>query len=81
MLNVYGWTDGRTDVRTNVRKLARLCLPAKAGATKTADGVTVLNLYCFIFVPSFKKISQRASQLLSRCDMHSEIYIKKCRWS
>ena len=37
MLNVDGWTDGRTDVRTdertNGRKLARLCLPAKAGAT------------------------------------------------
>ena len=27
-------TDGRTDGRTNGRKLARLCLPAKAGATK-----------------------------------------------
>ena len=42
MLNVDGWTDGRTyermnvrtDERTNGRKLARLCLPAKAGATK-----------------------------------------------
>ena len=45
MLNVDGWTDGRTNVRTdertnertyertNGRKLARLCLPAKAGAT------------------------------------------------
>ena len=31
MLNVDGWTDGRT----NRRKLARLCLPAKAGATKS----------------------------------------------
>ena len=30
MLNVDGWTDGRM----NGRKLARLCLPAKAGATK-----------------------------------------------
>ena len=29
MINVDGWTDGRT----NGRKLARLCLPAKAGAT------------------------------------------------
>ena len=27
--------DGRTNGRTNGRKLARLCLPAKAGATKT----------------------------------------------
>ena len=34
MLNVDGWTDGRTYKRTNERKLARLCLPAKAGATK-----------------------------------------------
>ena len=34
MLNVDGWTDKRTDERTNGRKLARLCLPAKAGATK-----------------------------------------------
>ena len=34
MLNVDGWTDGRTNERTNGRKLARLCLPAKAGATK-----------------------------------------------
>ena len=35
MLNVDGWTDGRTDEQTNGRthgrKLARLCLPAKAG--------------------------------------------------
>ena len=31
MLNVDGWTDERT----NGRKLARLCLPAKAGATKS----------------------------------------------
>ena len=31
MLNVDGWTDGRM----NGRKLARLCLPAKAGATKS----------------------------------------------
>ena len=29
-----GRTDVRTDERTNGRKLARLCLPAKAGATK-----------------------------------------------
>ena len=35
MLNVDGWTDGRMDERTNRRKLARLCLPAKAGATKS----------------------------------------------
>ena len=34
MLNVDGWTDGRTNERTNGRKLARLCLPAKAVATK-----------------------------------------------
>ena len=33
MLNDDGWTDGRADERTNGRKLARLCLPAKAGAT------------------------------------------------
>ena len=41
MLNVDGWTDARTDERmngrtyerANGRKLARLCLPAKAGAT------------------------------------------------
>ena len=29
-----GRTDGRTSERTNRRKLARLCLPAKAGVTK-----------------------------------------------
>ena len=34
MLNVDGWMDGRT----NGRKLARLCLPAKAGATKKPSG-------------------------------------------
>ena len=28
-----GRTDKRTDERTNRKKLARLCLPAKAGAT------------------------------------------------
>ena len=38
MLNVDGWTDGRTDERTNGQKLARLCLPAKAGATKRGGG-------------------------------------------
>ena len=35
MLNVDGWTDGRT----NGRKLARLCLPAKAGATKIVSAL------------------------------------------
>ena len=43
MLNVDGWTDGRTNgwtyERTNVRKLARLCLPAKAGATKSRSSL------------------------------------------
>ena len=34
MLNVDGWTDGQTNEWTNGRKLADLCLPAKAGATK-----------------------------------------------
>ena len=35
MLNVDdGRTNVRTDERTNVRKLACLCLPVKAGATK-----------------------------------------------
>ena len=29
----YMLTDGRTEEHTNGRKLARLCLPAKAGAT------------------------------------------------
>ena len=32
-----GRTDGRTNGRTNRRKLARLCLPAKAGATKSKN--------------------------------------------
>ena len=31
-----GRTDVRTDERTNGRKLARLCLPAKARATKNS---------------------------------------------
>ena len=35
MLNVDGWTDERM----NGWKLARLCLPAKAGATKTPFGL------------------------------------------
>ena len=43
MLNVDGWTDVRTDEgtneRTNGRKLARLCLPAKAGGTKNKTSV------------------------------------------
>ena len=46
MLNVDGWMDGRTYERTN--KLARLCLPAKAGVTKIKKGsnleLTVLAL-------------------------------------
>ena len=44
MLNVDGWTDGQANERTNVRKLARLCLPAKAGATK---------MYKFVFASSY----------------------------
>ena len=40
MLNVDGWTDERT----NGRKLACLCLPAKAGATKSVGGVMVFIL-------------------------------------
>ena len=39
-----GRTDGRTNERTNGRKLARLCLPAKAGATKSGrrNGTAVI---------------------------------------
>ena len=39
-----GRTDEQTDERTNGRKLARLCLPAKADATKMAEkheGITM----------------------------------------
>ena len=51
---VDGWTDGRTngrtyertnvrtDERTNGRKLARLCLPAKAGATIKTDDTKLI---------------------------------------
>ena len=57
MLNVDGWTDGRTDEPTNVRtdertngrKLARLCLPAKAGATKTY-GLEFLQIKCADYI-------------------------------
>ena len=53
MLNVDGWTDertnertnGRTYERTNGRKLARLCLPAKAGATKMLSQNYDINKY------------------------------------
>ena len=58
MLNVDGWTDGwtdeRTDERMNGRKLARLCLPAKAGATKTGPSCSKLTRW---LVKSFIKIS------------------------
>ena len=43
-------TDGRTDKRTNGRKLARLCLPAKAGATKMRE-------YIFKSRSTFGKLS------------------------
>ena len=43
MLNVDGWTDGQTDGRMNGRKLARLCLPAKAGATKKCPSTAGLT--------------------------------------
>ena len=45
MLNVDGWTDGRTNERTNGRKLARLCLPAKAGATKNVRFSQILSIF------------------------------------
>ena len=52
MLNVDGWTDGRTNERTNGRKLARLCLPAKAGATKkiprTEAKICGSHLHCLL---------------------------------
>ena len=41
---------------------------------KTVDGVTVLNSAQLYIVPSFKKISQTVSQLLSRCHLHTEIF-------
>ena len=40
MLNVDGWTDGQTYERTNGWKLACLCLPANAGATKSMKVLT-----------------------------------------
>ena len=52
MLNVDGWTDGRQDERTNGRKLARLCLPAKAGATKRVEAYK--NLYLMQEVTGWK---------------------------
>ena len=39
-----GRTNVRTDERTNGRKLARLCLPAKAGATTRTGIVPSLNV-------------------------------------
>ena len=47
---------------------------------KSADGVMVLNpctssddaLY-LVFVPSFKTISQRVSELMSGCDLFTEL--------
>ena len=43
-------TDGRTDERTNGRKLARLCLPAKAGATKTGYNMNAIRQTAFLLV-------------------------------
>ena len=60
MLNVDGhltWvpcgTDGRTYERSNGRKLARLCRPAKAGATKRTK--------CFNF--TFSKVIPSSEEL------------------
>ena len=44
-----GRTDVRTDERTNGRKLARLCLPAKAGAT--------IKVGALSFVTGLKRIT------------------------
>ena len=49
MLNVDGWMDGRTDGQTNGRKLARLCLPAKAGATKTLLLLEMIIVHEYIY--------------------------------
>ena len=57
-------------------------------SVKTVDAVTVHNLYTLgcIFVLSFKKISQRIWKLLSRCNLHTEIYkaalfCKRRKWN
>ena len=62
MLNVDGWTDGRTNERTNGRKLARLCLPAKAAATKSSSSLKIehrvdLNSSSCMHDPSFMALA------------------------
>ena len=47
-----GRTDERTDERTNGWKLARLCLPAKAGATNNHDRRPWLETRIFIEMDS-----------------------------
>ena len=36
--------------------------------------ISAHQLSCFIFVPSFKKISQRVSELLRGCGLYTEIF-------
>ena len=51
-----GQTNGRTYERTNGRKLARLCLPAKAGATKIC--VSVIYVFLIITVKKNRKLQK-----------------------
>ena len=39
--------------------------------------ISVHSLMMLIFVPSFKKISQRVSELLSGCNLYTEICKRK----
>ena len=67
MLNVDGWTDGRTNERTNGRKLARLCLPAKAGATKREQ-----HEFLFAFLEDLRLYSE--TKLILILDSNSSKY-------
>ena len=49
----------RTDERTNGRKLARLCLPAKAGATKR---LLLKKIYILIPIPNIVWFSKNGGE-------------------
>ena len=61
-------TDGRTDERTNGRKLARLCLPAKAGATIMKP----FKKYHFTFISLFSSVLFKVIALVKSIFVNSE---------
>ena len=73
-------TDGRTDKQTNGRKLARLCLPAKAGATKMRVVILVRDTSSWPVLHNYE-VSWLYSKQFSSSGADTKLHLKPSRWN